>query len=182
MPLLDHFNPPLYPQRHWESFHAQFASAIAGALNSTLLPKEYFAEVQVHIGPRIEVDVATLHQGTREPGEPKDQGGGVATLAAKTWAPPKAQFSMPAIFPDIAEVQVFGTLSGKELVAAIELVSPGNKDRDEARIGFAAKCAAYLQQGIGLIIVDTVTTSCTQPRTVLFASPRSSESTCGTRS
>lgn len=38
MPLLDHFNSPLAPRRHWESFHGQFASAIAGALNSGLLP------------------------------------------------------------------------------------------------------------------------------------------------
>jgi hypothetical protein len=42
-------------------------------------------------------------------------------------------------------------------VAAVELVSPGNKDRDEARRAFAAKCAAYLQQALGLIVVDIVT-------------------------
>jgi hypothetical protein len=43
------------------------------------------------------------------------------------------------------------------LVAAIELVSPGNKDRAESRRAFAAKCVGYLTQGIGLIIVDVVT-------------------------
>jgi hypothetical protein len=36
-------------------------------------------------------------------------------------------------------------------------VSPGNKDRPETRRAFAAKCAAYLQAGIGLLIVDIVT-------------------------
>jgi hypothetical protein len=43
------------------------------------------------------------------------------------------------------------------LVAAIELISPGNKDRPETRRAFAAKCASYLQQGVGLVIVDVVT-------------------------
>jgi len=43
------------------------------------------------------------------------------------------------------------------LVAAIELISPGNKDRPESRRAFAAKCASYLYQGISLIIVDIVT-------------------------
>jgi hypothetical protein len=47
--------------------------------------------------------------------------------------------------------------AGPTLVAAVELVSPGNKDRPEVRNAFAAKCASYLQQGVGLQIVDIVT-------------------------
>jgi hypothetical protein len=43
------------------------------------------------------------------------------------------------------------------LVAAIELVSPANKDRPAARRAFAIKCASYLLQGVGLVIVDVVT-------------------------
>ena len=46
---------------------------------------------------------------------------------------------------------------GARLVAVIEIVSPGNKDRAEARRTFAGKCAAYLQRGIGLITIDIVT-------------------------
>jgi len=64
---------------------------------------------------------------------------------------------MPAIFPDSLEVLVISTQAGPTLVAAVELVSPGNKDRPDTRRAFAAKCAAYLQQGIGLVIVDIVT-------------------------
>src|SRR5262249_39427121 len=44
-----------------------------------------------------------------------------------------------------------------ELRAAIELVSPANKDRPETRRTFAAKCAGYLRLGLGLLIVDVVT-------------------------
>jgi hypothetical protein len=52
---------------------------------------------------------------------------------------------------------VIRDFGGPHLVGAIELVSPGNKDRPETRQAFVAKCAAYLQQGIGLVVVDIVT-------------------------
>src|SRR5262249_47401946 len=44
------------------------------------------------------------------------------------------------------------------LAAVVELVSPRNKDRPEARRAFAAKCAAYLQRGVGVVVSDLVTT------------------------
>ena len=45
---------------------------------------------------------------------------------------------------------------GARLVAAIELVSPANKDRAAHRRAFAT-CASHLCQGVGLVIVDIVT-------------------------
>jgi hypothetical protein len=54
-------------------------------------------------------------------------------------------------------VEILATEGGRTLVAAIELVSPGNKDRGAKRRLFAAKCATYLSRGIGLIVVDVVT-------------------------
>jgi len=64
---------------------------------------------------------------------------------------------MPAVFPDSLEVLVFNIEAGPTLIAAVELASPGNKDRAETRQAFAAKCASYLHQGIGLMVVDVVT-------------------------
>lgn len=154
MPLLDHFRPPLSDTRHWESFHARWAAAIADALNEHLLPVGYYAEEQVHVGGRVEIDVATFEQGG---GPSPPSGGGVATLSPQTWAPPAPRLLMPAVIPDSVEVLVFSGEAGPTLVAAVELASPGNKDRAETRRAFAAKCASYLQQGIGLVIVDTVT-------------------------
>lgn len=155
MPLLDHFHPPLQGQRHWEAFHGWWAAAIAGGLNDNLLPPEYFAEFQVTVGTRIEVDVATFSEdGSPEWTRPNGTTAGVQT---RVWTPPTPAAVLPAIFPDDIEVQVFSSMAGPILVAAIELVSPGNKDRDEARRAFAVKCAAYLQRGIGLIVVDIVT-------------------------
>ncbi len=80
-----------------------------------------------------------------------------ATLAAHPWAPPAPTMRIPTIFPDSLEVLIFSTEAGPTLVAAIELVSPSNKDREEHCRAFAAKCSSYVQQGIGLMIVDIVT-------------------------
>ena len=154
MPLLDHFHPPLSIARHWEALHARWAGAIADGLNHDLLPP-YYAEEQIHIGSRVEIDVATFDENARVDTATTD--GGIATLPARVWAPPAPVLQMPAIFPDSLEILVFNQEAGPTLVAAIELISPGNKDRKETRRGFAAKCASYLQQGIGLIIVDIVT-------------------------
>ena len=77
--------------------------------------------------------------------------------AAPAWAPPAATHTMAAVFPDTFEVKVFGLRDGMTLVAAVELVSPANKDRPDVRRAFAAKCASYLHQGVSLIVVDIVT-------------------------
>ncbi|HYT91029.1 MAG TPA: DUF4058 family protein [Gemmataceae bacterium] len=154
MPLLDHFHPPLLGRRHWEGCYGWWAVAISNQLNESL-PAEYFAEFQVKLGTRIEVDVATF----AEEGASASSGseGAATAVQACVWAPPAPVTVLPALFPDDFEVQVFSSMAGPTLVAAIELVSPGNKDREEARRAFAAKCAAYLQRGIGLMVVDIVT-------------------------
>src|SRR5436190_20748111 len=58
---------------------------------------------------------------------------------------------------DVFEIQGYTRDATRALVAAIELVSPSNKDRLSHRQAFAAKCAAYLQQGVNVIVIDVVT-------------------------
>jgi hypothetical protein len=153
MPLLDHFHAPLFPRRHWESFHVNWAGAIADALNERLLPEGYFAEEHAQLGPRVEIDVATFTGSG--PATPRD--GATAVLPAKTWTPPAPALVLPAAFPDAFEVLVFQSEGGATLVAAIELVSPANKDRGAHRQAFVVKCASYLAQGVSLVIIDIVT-------------------------
>ena len=153
MPLLDHFHAPLAPPRHWESFHVNWAGAIADSLNEHLLPEGYFAEEHAHLGARVEIDVATFEDSSLS-----SRGGGpITTLPARLWTPPAATMIIPAAFPDRFEVLVFESEGGARLVAAIELVSPANKDREAHRRAFSIKCASYLCQGIGLIVIDIVT-------------------------
>jgi Protein of unknown function (DUF4058) len=153
MPLLDHFHPPVSARRSWEGFHGLWAAALVEKLNRDLLADEYFADMQVHIGSQVEVDVATLTESRATGPAP----GAPATALAPAWAPPATDLVFPVVFPDDIEVQVFATVTGATLVGAIELVSPGNKDRPETRSAFAAKCVSYLTRGIGLIVVDIVT-------------------------
>ncbi|HTU22673.1 MAG TPA: hypothetical protein VMG10_31830 [Gemmataceae bacterium] len=59
---------------------------------------------------------------------------------------------------DAVEVQVFADDGDPRLAAAVELLSPRNKDRLQARQAFAVKGVGYLQQGSSVVVVDTVTT------------------------
>jgi hypothetical protein len=156
MPLLDHFHAPLAPRRHWESFHVNWAGAMADALNDHLLPEGYFAEEHAHPGARIEIDVATYRDGEADSARPGN--GCVAPVQAQVWAPPTPRLVLPLTFPDSFQVLVFESQGGARLVSAIELVSPANKDRDSKRRAFAIKCGSYLSQGVSLIIIDIVTT------------------------
>ena len=45
-------------------------------------------------------------------------------------------------------MRIYDTEYGRRLVAAIEIVSPSNKDRRESRRAFVAKVAALLQKGV----------------------------------
>jgi Protein of unknown function (DUF4058) len=148
MPLLDHFHEPLDPRADWQSFHNRWANAIADGLDQ-ILPRRYFARVQANLGKHVEADVAEFESLPEL--ETNGSSGGVAV---RPYAPPIAQTVLPAVFPDDLEVQVCDTDRGARLV--IELVSPANKDRTDHRRAFSVKCAAYLQRGIGLVIVDTV--------------------------
>jgi hypothetical protein len=60
---------------------------------------------------------------------------------------------------DVAEyeVRIYDARLARRLVAAIEIVCPANKDRPEHRNRFVAKCAALLQEGIAVSIIDLVT-------------------------
>lgn len=154
MPLLDHFHPPVSQRRSWEGFHSLWAAALVEKLNRDILGPEFFADLQVHIGSQVEVDIATLAESG---GAQERDSSAITSVLAPAWAPPATSLVVPAVFPDDIEVQVFATTTGATLVGAIELVSPGNKDRPETRRAFAAKCVSYLTRGIGLMVIDLVT-------------------------
>ncbi len=156
MPLRDHFHGELRGRRHWESFHSGWPMALVRRINSRLPPR-YYGEIQVHLGAVLEADVATFEDGSLTKLEDSSNGahGGVATAV---WAPPLPAQTIAVDFPaqDVFEIAVYDDQGGR-LVAAVELVSPGNKDRPENRRAFAIKCAAYLQQRVSIVVVDVVT-------------------------
>jgi hypothetical protein len=156
MPLLNHFRNPEEPEFVWGSFHAAWTTSIMARLNRTL-PKRFRAFSQIHFGRYIEADVAEVDLTVGAADEPRN-GPADSGVAVKPWAPPAAALVLPAVFPDDVVVPVLDVEDrGFHPVAVVELASPGNKDRPETRRAFAAKSAAYLQRGIGLLMVDVVT-------------------------
>jgi hypothetical protein len=158
MPLRDHFRPPLDDRTSWDGFHGQWPSMIVLAL-SRRLPRRYVAAPHVHLGSAIEIDVATYEGEEMDfpsSGSPDDGGGGVAVAV---WAPPRPTLAVATDLGDPAEyeVRVYDTRRGRRLVAAVEIVSPANKDLPEHRRAFVAKCAALLQERVCVAIVDLVT-------------------------
>ncbi|MGH9678049.1 MAG: hypothetical protein ACRD36_13175, partial [Candidatus Acidiferrum sp.] len=148
MPLLDHFHPPLSLHRHWQGFHSAWANAMVRQLNDGLLPARFHAEPSIQLGGQVEIDVPTFEETTVSDAI----GNGVSTIA---WAPPQPLLSAPVDFSqlDIFEVRVLFDEGGYRLAAAIELISPANKDRPTSRRAFAAKCANYLQSRVGVIVI-----------------------------
>lgn len=59
--------------------------------------------------------------------------------------------------PPEYEVRVYDQQHGRRLVAAVEIVSPRNKDRPESRDALVVKYQALLQQEVCVAIVDPVT-------------------------
>jgi hypothetical protein len=158
MPLRDHFRPPVWTRSSWEGFHGGWPMAMVQRL-SPLLPEDFTAEPRVHLGSYFEIDVCAYED--EEPKKPwfarQENSGGVATAM---WAPPQPTLTVDVDLGEQYEyeVLVYDQSRGRHLVAAVEIVSPANKDRRENRRAFVTKCAALLQQGVCVSMVDLVTT------------------------
>ena len=156
MPLRDHFHPPVSRRVSWEAIHGQWPAVIVQQLKKQL-PPGYVSAPKVHLGAHAEVDIATFEEDEWPGYSESDNGGGVAT-ATWTMAEPTLAVEIEIPDDDEYEVRIYDEEREHTLVAVIELVSPANKDRPEARSRFVGKCAALLRQGVAVSIVDVVTT------------------------
>ena len=158
MPLRDHFRPPVWTQASWEGFHGLWPGSMVLQLSRTL-PPEFSAEPRVHLGSYFEIDVCAYEHDEHDPkiGAQPNESCGAATA---TWAPPAPTLAVDADLGEQYEYEVliYDQSRGRILVAAVEIVSPANKDRPENRRAFVAKCAALLQKRVCVSIVDLVTT------------------------
>lgn len=154
MPLRDHFRPPLTDRASWEELHGAWPSTIAYRLN-TLLPPEYRCGVKIHLGTVVELDAATFELESASETETRAH-----PDSGREWqaAVPTLLLETDELTPPEYEVRVYDQSDSRRLVAAVEIVSPRNKDRTDAREAFVSKCHALLQQQVCLVIVDPVTT------------------------
>jgi hypothetical protein len=131
----------------FHDFHQSWTIAIRNALNAGQLPPGYFAMIEQKAG-RTEADVITLD--LSPPPAPPSPGLSAATV------PPKARFVMRSEAADYARKANRITVRHPDgdVVAVIEIVSPGNKDSRHAIRAFARKAVEFLYADVNLLIVD----------------------------
>lgn len=158
MPLRDHFRGAVGKVMPWEGFHAFWPTEIFRQLRP-ILPAGVRAEPTVQAGRQAEGDVlgfVTENWGAGAFDDLTADGeGGLATALA---VEPPLVIETEIDDADAFEVKVYDTNRARRLVAVIELISPGNKDRPDTRQTFITKCAAYLQSSVSVCLVDIVTT------------------------
>jgi hypothetical protein len=139
----------------FHDFHHEWISTIRRALNDELLPPEYYALAEQQaagFGP----DVLTLH-GTGIAGGDRPSTGDAAASANLLLAPPKARFTAESageFYRRKKSTIVVRHVSGDEIVAIVELISPGNKASRNALRALVEKACQLLEQKIHLLIVD----------------------------
>lgn len=153
MPLRDHFHAPWADTNPWEGFHSAWINTLVRHLNGPLLPSDYRAIPNVHLGPSVEADVSTWDSSASTPAT--GSGSGNPLL----WAPPAATqtLEIESTPEETCEVRIVDDRISARLVAVIELVSPANKDRPEHRQTFVAKCSSLLRQGVHVLLIDVLT-------------------------
>jgi hypothetical protein len=134
----------------FHDFHQSWTVALRNALNSGVLPRSYFALVEQRIQGPIP-DVLTLEL-PAAPGEPAHDEGGLAVAAA----PPRARLIRRL------EAEIYAGKANRitvrhrhgNVVAVVEIVSPGNKASQSEFRAFVEKSADLIRQGVHLLVVD----------------------------
>jgi len=135
------------PSGLFHHFHQHWSIEIASALNRGILCDGYYALIEQRVqGP--EADVIAVETGRR--GKP------VSSTAVVE--PPKTSIAMrlqsdSARYADKANRITIRHPLGN-VVAVIEIVSPGNKDSRNALGSFVRKAVEFVRGGIHLLIVD----------------------------
>jgi hypothetical protein len=155
MPLRDHFRPPVEKRHSWDELHGMWPAVIVQNLFPHL-PEGFVAAPGVHLGTAFEIDVSAYEQD--EPfAAPMPAGSGGVAVASHAPSLPSLTLETELPDQDEYEVRIYDERHGRRLVAAIELISPANKDCPESRRAFVGKVAALLQRNVCVSLVDVVT-------------------------
>jgi hypothetical protein len=138
----------------FHAFHHDWITEIARALNRGLLPPSYYAlpeQVVSGLGP----DVLTLRKPGSNGGPPVvgPPDGGVALALA----PPQVRIRMRSEtnrYAARAKAVAIRHTSSHQVVAMVEIVSPGNKSSQNGMNAFVRKAHEPLAAGIHLLLVD----------------------------
>jgi hypothetical protein len=144
----------------FHAFHQLWISTICTGLNEGVLPENYFAlPEQAASGPIP--DVLALHLKGDDSNETPDHG-----QLAIAEAPPKARLvaktEAELYLEKVDRISVRHRHG--EVVAVIEIVSPGNKHSNAALRAFVEKSADFIQRGVHLLVIDLFPPTKRDPR------------------
>jgi hypothetical protein len=142
----------------FHDFHHEWISTIKRALNSGLLPSDYYAlaeQVAGGLGP----DVLTLEytRPSSPGGKPSSARGGTGSSTTLATEPPAVRFTATAEPEQYARKRkrvVVRHSSGDHVVAVVEIVSPGNKASRHGLRDFVQKAVELLDAGVHLLVID----------------------------
>src|SRR3954451_21045371 len=135
----------------FHAFHQQWIIALCNALNSGGLPADYFALPEPSIRGPVP-DVLPLRLSAGEDGGDSQHRSGLAVAAV----PPRVrlvQRSEEGIYARKADRVTVRHRHG-EVVAVVEIVSPGNKASTSELRAFVEKASTLIRQGIHLLVID----------------------------
>jgi hypothetical protein len=136
----------------FHDFHCSWIPEIKNRLNQGILPSDYYAQVE-QVAGEMAADVLTLRSGPPpESPDPDTTGGAVVTAV-----PPRVRFTASLemdLYVARARQVVIRHSSGDQIVALIEVMSPGNKASRYAFQTFVDKAVAALSQGYHLLLID----------------------------
>lgn len=138
----------------FHDFHIEWTVSIKRALNKGILPPGYYAMAEQWAGERGP-DVLTLEKTSKNGREAPEPAGGTALAEA----PPRVSFHLQSeieYYTRKANAIVIRHVSGHNVVAMVEIVSPGNKDNSARLRQFLEKAREVLENGIHLLVLDVV--------------------------
>ena len=111
----------------FHAFHCSWITHLMGAMNGGVLPSEYYALAEQHAGLTIP-DLMTLHRVDRK--NEQAPNGGVALIDAPPRVGRRLVASSKTTYATMRRTLTVRRSPGDRLVAIVEIVSPGNKDRN----------------------------------------------------
>jgi hypothetical protein len=134
----------------FHSFHQCWIIALCEALNTGGLPPDYYGLAEQSIrGPIPDVLTLRLSPGKGAPN-------GTAPAVAVADAPPRARVvrsTETGVYVRKADRVTVRHRHG-QIVAVIEIVSPGNKGSNSELRAFVEKTADLIQQGVHMLVID----------------------------
>lgn len=150
----------------FHGFHLRWIAHITERLNTGGLPKNYYADAEQH-AEKKEADVLTLHASDADDPlpilKPKQTDGGKVALLAQSALAERTAKKAAKPRPRQRRV-VIRHVSGHRVVAFLEIVSPGNKDRRRHAVDFAAKLQLAVESGVHVTTIDLFPPTRSAPR------------------